>query len=57
MKAAALTRITLGLAAIFATGAAWAQAGKGPAQVVKPPVSQAWIVWAVAPWACARLRP
>ena len=43
MKAAALTRITLGLAAIFATGAAWAQAGKGPAQVVKPPVSQAWI--------------
>ena len=43
MKTAALTRIALGLAAIFATGVTCAQAGKGPTQVVKPPVSQAWI--------------
>ena len=43
MKAAALTRMALGLVVIFATGAACAQAGKGPTQVVKPPVSQAWI--------------
>ena len=43
MKTAALTRIALGLATIFATGVTCAQAGKAPTQVVKPPVSQAWI--------------
>jgi len=30
-------------AVALAAGPAWAQAGKAPAQVVKPPVSQAWI--------------
>jgi hypothetical protein len=43
MKAAALTRLTLGLATAFATGVVCAQPAKGPTQVVKPPVSQAWI--------------
>ena len=43
MKAPTLTRISLGLAMTFALGTAFAQAGKGPTQVVKPPVSQAWI--------------
>jgi len=43
MTAASLNRIALGLAATIACGAAEAQAGKAPTQVVKPPVSQAWI--------------
>jgi hypothetical protein len=43
MKAPTLTRIALGLAMTFALGTTFAQAGKGPTQVVKPPVSQAWI--------------
>ncbi len=43
MTAASLNRIALGLAATIACGTAGAQAGKGPTQVVKPPVSQAWI--------------
>jgi len=40
---ACLNRISIGLAIAAIGGAAAAQAGKGPTQVVKPPVSQAWI--------------
>ncbi|HET9022935.1 MAG TPA: hypothetical protein VFN64_00070 [Burkholderiaceae bacterium] len=36
-------RSLLGIGMAFAAGVAAAQAGKGPTQVVKPPVSQAWI--------------
>jgi hypothetical protein len=36
-------RSLLGIGMALAAGVAVAQAGKGPAQVVKPPVSQAWI--------------
>ena len=43
MNAASLTRIALATATLVTTGAVCAQAAKGPAQVVKPPVSQAWI--------------
>ncbi len=43
MKAPSRTRIALGLAMTLALGTVFAQAGKGPTQVVKPPVSQAWI--------------
>ena len=36
-------RAWLGMGLALVAGVAGAQAGKGPAQVVKPPVSQAWI--------------
>jgi hypothetical protein len=38
-----LNRTWLGMGLALVAGVAGAQAGKGPAQVVKPPVSQAWI--------------
>lgn len=43
MTAAFPNRSALGLATAFVCGAVAAQAGKAPAQVVKPPVSQAWV--------------
>ena len=38
-----LNHAVLGITVALAAGVAGAQAGKGPAQVVKPPVAQAWI--------------
>ena len=38
-----LNRAWLGMGLVLVAGVAGAQAGKGPTQVVKPPVSQAWI--------------
>lgn len=43
MKLSFRSRILFGAAALAGTGFAAAQSGKAPAQVVKPPVSQAWI--------------
>ncbi len=43
MNTSDTSRLLLGAAALLLTGAAAAQAVKAPAQVVKPPLSQAWI--------------
>ncbi len=43
MNTSDTSRLLLGAAALLLIGAAAAQAVKAPAQVVKPPLSQAWI--------------